>query len=69
MRESTNLRIRLPVFVFVAQVTIVALYAAFVTYDDQADARFQNNRTKPMENAVYKDYPIFTDIQWAILAQ
>ncbi|KAK1898849.1 Ammonium transporter Rh type B [Dissostichus eleginoides] len=61
--ESTNLRIRLPVFVFVAQVTIVALYAAFVTYDDQADARFQNNRTNPMENSVYKDYPIFTDIQ------
>ncbi|XP_033943664.1 solute carrier family 12 member 5-like [Pseudochaenichthys georgianus] len=23
----------------------------------------RNNRTKPMENAVYKDYPIFTDIQ------
>ncbi|KAK5923880.1 hypothetical protein CgunFtcFv8_000808 [Champsocephalus gunnari] len=61
--KSTNLRIRLPVFLFVAQVTIVAFYAAFVTYDDQADARFQNNRTKPMENAVYKDYPMFTDIQ------
>ncbi|XP_061591861.1 rh50-like protein [Cololabis saira] len=61
--QSTNLRIKLPVFVFVSEVIIVALNAAFVTYDEHADARLQTNQTNPMHNAVYKDYPIFTDIQ------
>ncbi|TKS77752.1 Ammonium transporter Rh type B-B [Collichthys lucidus] len=61
--QSTNLRVRLPVFVFVAEVAIVGLYAAFVTYDEHADARFQHNKTNPMDNAVYKDYPFFTDVQ------
>ncbi|XP_033181198.1 rh50-like protein [Mastacembelus armatus] len=61
--QSTNLRVRLPVFVFVIEVIIVGLYAAFVTYDEHTDARFQNNETKPMDNAVYKDYPFFADIQ------
>ncbi|KAM6925378.1 LOW QUALITY PROTEIN: rh50-like protein [Xenentodon cancila] len=62
-RQSTNLRVRLPVFVFVTEVIIVAFYAAFVTYDEHADARFQTNQTNPLHNAVYKDYPFFTDIQ------
>ncbi|XP_019951985.1 rh50-like protein [Paralichthys olivaceus] len=61
--RSTNLRVKLPAFVFVIEVVIVAMYAAFVTYDEHADARFQNNQTDPMDNAVYKDYPFFTDIQ------
>lgn len=50
-------------FVFVTEVIIVALYAAFVTYDEHADARFQTNNTNPMDNAVYRDYPFFIDIQ------
>lgn len=61
--RSTSLRVRLPVFLFVTQVIIVALYAAFVTYDEHTDAKFQNNKTNPMDNAVYRDYPFFTDIQ------
>ncbi|XP_054464745.1 ammonium transporter Rh type B-A-like [Anoplopoma fimbria] len=61
--KSTGLRVRLPVFVFVTQVIIVALFASFVTYDEQTDARFQTNRTNPMDNALYRDYPVFTDIQ------
>ncbi|XP_047467545.1 ammonium transporter Rh type B-A-like [Mugil cephalus] len=59
----TSLRVRLPVFVFVAEVVFVILYAAFVTYDEHADARFQTNRTNPMHNAMYGDYPFFADIQ------
>lgn len=61
--RSTSLRVRLPVFLFVTQAIIVALYATFVTYDEHTDAKFQNNKTNPMDNAVYRDYPFFTDIQ------
>lgn len=61
--RSTNLRVKLPVFVFVTEVIFVALYAAFVTYDEHTDARFHTNETNHMDNAVYKDYPFFTDIQ------
>lgn len=61
--QLTNLRVRLPVFLFVTEVIFVALYAAFVTYDEHADARLQNNKTNPMDNAVYRDYPFFADIQ------
>lgn len=61
--QTTSLRVRLPVFLFVTQAIIVALYAAFVTYDEHTDARFQNNKTNPLDNAVYRDYPFFTDIQ------
>lgn len=50
-------------FVFVTEVVFVILYAAFVTYDEHADAKFQTNQTDPMDNAVYRDYPFFTDIQ------
>lgn len=62
-RQSKSLRVKLPVFVFVTEVAFVVLYAAFVTYDEQADAKYQTNRTDPMDNAVYRDYPFFTDIQ------
>lgn len=61
--RSTNLKVKLPAFVFVIQGIILGLYAAFVTYDDHANAIFQTNKTNPMDNAVYKDYPFFTDIQ------
>ncbi|XP_026224032.1 rh50-like protein [Anabas testudineus] len=61
--QSTSLRVKLPAFVFVAEVIIVVLYAVFVTYDEHTDARFQTNETNPMNNAMYKDYPFFTDIQ------
>nr|XP_020441085.1 ammonium transporter Rh type B-like [Monopterus albus] len=61
--RSTNLRVKLPVFVVVIEVIFVALYAAFVTYDEHTDARFQTNKTNPMDNAMYKDYPFFIDIQ------
>ncbi|KAF1390337.1 hypothetical protein PFLUV_G00057010 [Perca fluviatilis] len=64
--KSTSLRVRFPVFLFVTQLVIVALYAAFVTYDEHADARFQTNRTNPMDNTVYRYYPVFTDIQFMI---
>ena len=53
----------MPAFVFVTEVAIVVLYAAFVTYDEEADAKFQTNRTDSMDNAVYRDYPFFADIQ------
>ncbi|XP_061760194.1 rh50-like protein [Nerophis ophidion] len=62
-QSSGSLRVKLPAFVFAVEVMIVGLFATFVTYDDQADARFQTNETKPMDNAVYRDYPFFTDIQ------
>lgn len=61
--RSTSLRVKLPLFVFVIEVIFVVLYAAFVTYDEHSDARFQTNETNPMDNAMYKDYPFFTDIQ------
>ncbi|KAJ3586101.1 hypothetical protein NHX12_012502 [Muraenolepis orangiensis] len=64
MKEHpTSLRVKLPVFVVVSQLVIVALFAVFVTYDDQADARLQGNGTVAMDNALYTDYPFFTDIQ------
>lgn len=62
-KHSTSLRVRLPVFVFVMEVVILALFAAFVTYDHHANAKLHNNETNPMDNAVYRDYPFFTDIQ------
>lgn len=63
MNASTSLRVRLPVLVAVLQVVILTLYAVFVTYDDNANAKLQNNETKPMENSVYRDYPFFADVQ------
>lgn len=63
MNTSTSLRVRLPVLVLVLQVVIITLYAVFVTYDDNADAKMQNNETNPMENSVYRDYPFFADVQ------
>lgn len=62
-KQSTSLRMKLPLVVFVFEVAIVILYAAFVTYDEHSDARFQTNQTNPMDNAMYKDYPYFMDIQ------
>ncbi|KAG7493253.1 ammonium transporter Rh type B-like [Solea senegalensis] len=41
----------------------MALFAVFVTYDDNANARLQNNETNPMENSLYRDYPYFADVQ------
>ncbi|XP_074639915.1 ammonium transporter Rh type B [Gouania willdenowi] len=61
--RSLSLRVRLPVFVLVAEVAFVGLYAAFVTYDQHTDARLQSNHTDLMRNSVYKDYLVFTDIQ------
>ncbi|XP_058487795.1 rh50-like protein [Solea solea] len=60
---STSLKVRLPVFVLVMEVVIMALFAVFVTYDDNANARLQNNQTNPMENSLYRDYPYFADVQ------
>ena len=62
-KNSTNLRVRLPALVLALEVMIVVLYTVFVTYDDHSNALLQNNMTKPMENAVYQDYPFFADIQ------
>lgn len=61
--STTNLRVRLPVFLFVVELTFVGLYAAFVTYDYHADAKHQTNETNPLDNTMYRDYPFFTDIQ------
>lgn len=55
MNTSTSLRLRLPVLVLVLQVVIITLYAIFVTYDDNANAKIQNNETNPMN----RDYPFF----------
>lgn len=63
MNTSTSLRVRLPALVLVLQVVIITLYALFVTYDDNADAKMQNNETNPMDNSVYRDYPFFADVQ------
>lgn len=60
---STSLRVRLPVLVLVLEVVIISLFAVFVTYDDNANAKMQNNETNPMENSVYRDYPFFADVQ------
>lgn len=57
---------RLPAFVFVMEVVMIALYAVFVTYDDNANAKLQNNETNPMENSMYRDYPYFADVQMMI---
>nr|XP_061841447.1 ammonium transporter Rh type B-like [Nerophis lumbriciformis] len=63
MNAATSLRVRLPALVLVLQAIILALYAIFVTYDDSTDARLQNNQTDPMDNALYRDYPYFADVQ------
>ncbi|XP_034541836.1 ammonium transporter Rh type B-like [Notolabrus celidotus] len=63
MSASISLKVRLPVLVLVLEVAILALYAVFVTYDDNANAKLQNNMTNPMENSLYRDYPYFADVQ------
>lgn len=63
MRSSTSLKVRLPVLILVLEVIMLALYAVFVTYDDNANAKMQNNETKLMENSLYQDYPYFADVQ------
>ncbi|XP_034388078.1 ammonium transporter Rh type B-like [Cyclopterus lumpus] len=66
MNVSTSLKVRLPAFVLVSEVVMIVLYAVFVTYDDNANAKLQNNETKPMENSIYQDYPYFVDVQLMI---
>ncbi|XP_041817584.1 ammonium transporter Rh type B-like [Chelmon rostratus] len=63
MNVSTSLKVRLPAFVLVTEVVMIVLYALFVTYDDNANAKLQNNETNPMENSMYRDYPYFADVQ------
>ncbi|XP_047439206.1 ammonium transporter Rh type B-like [Mugil cephalus] len=63
MNSSTSLKVRLPVLVLVLEVAIVTLYGLFVTYDDNANAKLQNNETNPMDNSLYRDYPYFADVQ------
>ncbi|XP_073324146.1 rh50-like protein [Pagrus major] len=63
MNVSTSLKVRLPAFVLVLEVVMIALYAVFVTYDDNANAKMQNNETNPMDNSLYRDYPYFADVQ------
>lgn len=63
MKKSTSLRVRLPMLVLVLEVVLLALYAGFVTYDDNANAKLQNNETNPMDNSMYRDYPYFADVQ------
>uniref|UniRef100_A0A8C5DN61 Ammonium transporter AmtB-like domain-containing protein n=1 Tax=Gouania willdenowi TaxID=441366 RepID=A0A8C5DN61_GOUWI len=63
MKSSTSLKLRLPVLVFGMEVVMIALYAIFVTYDDNANAKMQNNVTDPMDNSMYRDYPFFADVQ------
>ncbi|XP_033938127.1 rh50-like protein isoform X3 [Pseudochaenichthys georgianus] len=63
MNSSTSLRVRLPVLVLVFEVVMIILFSLFVTYDDNANARLQNNETNPMENSLYRDYPYFADVQ------
>ncbi|XP_072571806.1 rh50-like protein [Paramormyrops kingsleyae] len=63
MKKSTSLKIRLPALVLVSEIVFIALYAGFVTYDTDANAKLQDNMTNPMENDLYKDYPVFVDVQ------
>ncbi|KAM8914320.1 ammonium transporter Rh type B-like [Spinachia spinachia] len=63
MTGSTSLRVRLPALVLVSEVAMIVLYAVFVTYDDNANAKMHNNATNPMENSLYRDYPYFADVQ------
>ncbi|KAM4588703.1 ammonium transporter Rh type B-like [Odontesthes bonariensis] len=63
MTASTSLKMRLPAFVLVMEIVMIVLYAMFVTYDDNANAKLQNNGTNPMENSLYRDYPYFADVQ------
>uniref|UniRef100_A0A8C7XS01 Ammonium transporter AmtB-like domain-containing protein n=1 Tax=Oryzias sinensis TaxID=183150 RepID=A0A8C7XS01_9TELE len=63
MKSSTSLKVRLPALVLVLEIVIIALYAVFVTYDDDSNAKLQNNQTNPMDNALYRDYPYFADVQ------
>ncbi|CAB1353921.1 unnamed protein product [Coregonus sp. 'balchen'] len=63
MNKSTSLRVRLPVLVLLMEVVFLGLFAGFVTYDDNANAKFQNNETNPMDNSLYRDYPFFADVQ------
>ncbi|XP_042367068.1 ammonium transporter Rh type B-like [Plectropomus leopardus] len=63
MNASTSLKVRLPALVLVSEVVMILLYAFFVTYDDNANAKFQNNETNPMDNSLYRDYPYFADVQ------
>uniref|UniRef100_A0A8C7MSV5 Rh50-like protein n=1 Tax=Oncorhynchus kisutch TaxID=8019 RepID=A0A8C7MSV5_ONCKI len=60
-KHFTILRVRMPVL----EVLFLAIYAAFVSYND--DAKLQNNETKPVDNALYRYYPFFADIQVMIL--
>ncbi|XP_035244899.1 rh50-like protein [Anguilla rostrata] len=63
MKQSTSLKVRLPTLVVGVEVVMLFLYAVFVTYDDNADAKMQTNATKPMDNALYQDYHFFADVQ------
>ncbi|KAG7280508.1 hypothetical protein CRUP_022038 [Coryphaenoides rupestris] len=63
MNRSTSLKLRLPVLVLVLEVILLVLYSLFVTYDENTDAKMQNNMTKPMDNSLYRDYPFFADVQ------
>ncbi|XP_038159472.1 ammonium transporter Rh type B-like [Cyprinodon tularosa] len=63
MSPSTSLKVRLPAFVFVLEAVMIALYAVFVTYDDDSNTKLQNNATNPMENSMYRDYQYFAHVQ------
>uniref|UniRef100_A0AAV2M3I9 Ammonium transporter AmtB-like domain-containing protein n=1 Tax=Knipowitschia caucasica TaxID=637954 RepID=A0AAV2M3I9_KNICA len=45
------------------EIVMLVLYSLFVTYDDNANAKMQNNETNPMDNSMYRDYPYFADVQ------
>ncbi|KAG9339708.1 hypothetical protein JZ751_023354 [Albula glossodonta] len=61
--QARSLRVRLPAFLFASEALFLVLYFSFVTYGDDADAKLQNNRTDPMGNSLYRDYPFFADVQ------
>lgn len=63
MGSSTSLKVRLPVLIFALEIVMLVLYSLFVTYDDNANAKMQNNETNPMDNSLYRDYPFFADVQ------
>lgn len=63
MSRSASFKVRLPAFVLVMQIVILTLFSLFVTYDDNSNAKLQNNQTNPLDNAVYVDYPFFADVQ------
>ncbi|OCT69229.1 hypothetical protein XELAEV_18040540mg [Xenopus laevis] len=64
---STNMRIKLPLFCLILQFITIILFAVFVRYDHESDARgwhdeLKNHSTANADNDFYFRYPSFQDV-------